>query len=177
MSTVSPTLNQSLDELAGDRRVNRGLHFHSFDNEQPIAFGNTFAGLNDDARHGARNGRAHVTRVGRIRFGAFDALGLQRLILNTYFPRLTVKLEENRPLSLGVRLAHGEKFNDERLAGLKLDEDFFAGLHAIVKLGCGQDADIAVELPLLIKAEKYLRIHQIAKQIGAADVVTGLLAK
>jgi hypothetical protein len=118
-----------------------------------------------------------VTRASRIRFGAFDTLGLQRLVLNAYFPRLTVQLEENRPLSLGVRLAHSEKLNDERLAGLKLDEDFFAGLHAIVKLGCGQNADVAVELPLLIKAEKYLRIHQIAKQIGAADVVPGFLAK
>ena len=58
-------LNQSLDELAGDRRVNGGLHFHGFDNEQPISFGDILAGLNDDARHGARNGRAHVTRGGQ----------------------------------------------------------------------------------------------------------------
>ena len=67
-------LNQALDELPGDRRINRGLHFHGFDDEQPISFGNTFAYLDQNACHGSGNRSPDMAWLGRIRFWAFELL-------------------------------------------------------------------------------------------------------
>ena len=110
-----------------------------------------------------------MTRIGRIGLGrsTFSTLSeLSRTVTSRGWPfnsKNTVRL----PSGCGSPI--GEKLDDQRLAGLELDGDLLAGLHAVVELRRRQHADVAIQLPRLGEGQEDLRIHQIAQQVRAAD--------
>src|ERR1700731_3880216 len=68
-----------------------------------------------------------------------------------------------------MRLADGQKLDDERLSGFDFDGDFFAGFQTIKKCGRGQNADVRIGLSKLVVLRKNVGIKQIAQQVVAAD--------
>ena len=83
--------------------------------------------------------------------------------------RLAVEFEEHLDLAVLVGFADGLQADLQRLAGVDLGADFFAGLHAVEE-GLGrQGAHRAVDPVAAHVVEEHLGIHQVAVQILVID--------
>src|SRR6266446_2278670 len=68
-----------------------------------------------------------------------------------------------------MRLADGQKLDDEGLPGFDFDGDFFAGLQAVEKRGRRQNADVGISLAKLVVFGENVGIKQIAEQVVATE--------
>ena len=153
-STVLAGLHQHLLYLPADRRVNRTLHLHGFHHQQPVAFFNLLIQLHRHGGHHAGNGRADLAGLRGIGLAPRLLFRLQAAVAHRDFSRLTVQLEEHRACAVGVRLAHRQELDHQRLAGLELHRNLLAALHAVVELRRGQHLHVALGLARLANFRK-----------------------
>ena len=110
-----------------DGRVDRALHLHRFHHQQPVALLDLLVQLHGDRGDDARDRRADLAGIAGIgldaRGAAFD---FEAAVADGDFARLAVQFEEDRARAVGMRLADGEEFDDQRLAGLEFDGDLLA---------------------------------------------------
>src|SRR5204863_4996395 len=96
----------------------------------------------------------------------------QRAIADVHFAGLAVQFKKERASAVGMRLADGQKLDDEGFSGFDFDGDLFARLQAIEKCGGGQNADIRIGLAKFVVLGEDVGIEQIAQQTVAAYRVT-----
>jgi len=88
---------------------------------------------------------------------------------------LAVKLEEDSPFLLLIRLAQGEVVNNKAFAIFEIDEDFFAGFRSAEKCRGGENFKVA-ELALMRRIVVVdLRVHQIGRKIVIMQLGVNLL--
>src|SRR5205807_8685477 len=101
-------------------------------------------GLHGNAADDACGRRSDLTWIGRIGLGMSALDYAQRAIADVHFARLAVQFKKERASAVGMRLADGQKLDDEGFSGFDFDGDLFAGLQAVEKYGGGQNADIRI---------------------------------
>src|SRR5882724_9036617 len=74
-----------------------------------------------------------------------------------------------------MRLADSEELDDQRLARFEFDGDFTFLFDAVEKLRSGQDFDIPISRAGLVELEEDVRVHQVTRQVGARNLVSGFL--
>src|SRR5208337_3470348 len=104
-----------LGNAAGLLGVEGCLHLHGLDREQLLAFSYPVARCDRHADDQTRERRADLVGVGRIGLGGLTDGRGQRAVEDLDLARLAVELEEDRTLTVGVGLAHGQKLDDQGL--------------------------------------------------------------
>ena len=129
-----------------DGRVDRALHLHGFDDEQPFAFLDCLIGLDRDGRDHAGQRGADMAWVIRVCLQSFGGAGFERAVAHRDFARLAVQLEEHQAPAVQVRIADGQELDDQRLALFDVHADFIAGVHAVEEHRRGQHAHVGMFL-------------------------------
>src|SRR4029077_10507184 len=101
----------------------------------------------------------------------------QRAIANIDLTGLPVQFKKERARAVRMRLADGQKLDDERFAGFDFYGDFFSRPQAVKKSGCRQDADIRIGLAKLVVLQENIGIEQITEKIAATDRMASLFLK
>ena len=82
--------------------------------------------------------------LARIRLGAGGGFDFERLVADGDLAGLAVEFAVDDAGAIGMGVAHGEEFDDERFAGFDVDGDFFADGEAVEEDGGGENADVVV---------------------------------
>ena len=108
-------------------------------------------------------------------------LRLEALVGDRHAPRLAVELEEHRAGAVGVRLAHGEQPDHERLARLDLHAQFLARRQPFEERRRRQHADVGILRRMSGVVFEHARIEEprehLAGRGGAAHDLGRLLAR
>src|SRR5262249_410760 len=125
----------------------------------------------------AGSGSTDLTSLSRIRFRMRSLRDAQRPVADVYFARLAVQLEVECTRTVGMWLARGEIFDDQRFARLNFDGDFIAGFEAVEKSECRKNADIRVGLAEFVEFREDFGIEQPAKQVIFRNGMASFLFK
>ena len=87
--------------------VDDGFHFHRFERQEFLAFGDMGTWGDDDADDHSWHGSGHVGWVGRIGFDAFCGFGFDRFVDDFDFSRLSVEFEEDGSDAVWARFTDG----------------------------------------------------------------------
>lgn len=150
-----------------------GEHFHGFEDDEFVAFGDGVSGGDGNLGDHAGEGGGDVVGVGGVGFLVDGDFFAEALVDDGGFARHAVELVEEGADAVFVGFANGEEFDEEGFAGGDVDVDFLADGHAVEEGGGGEHGEAVEFFEGVLVVGEDLGIHEVGVEVDGGSAFAG----